>query len=115
MRKIALAGLLFLAVGPALAESDPPKLEGTVFLDEEACAKGTSAPDCVLSFDIQGAAAKILYNGLPGKGKHEECTGGMEKSDGKGLHCIKGTDGTFSCDFGYQFKKKAFTGSHMDC
>ena len=44
-------------------------------------------------------------------GVHEECTGGMEKSDGQGLHCIKSADGTYDCDFGYSFSKKAFTGS----
>jgi hypothetical protein len=114
MRRIMILGLSLIASLPAVAQ-EAPKLEGTVLLDAEACGKGYKGPDCVLSFDIQGEAAKILYNGMSAKAKHEECTGGMEKSDGKGLHCIMAEDKTYSCDFGYHFAKKTFGGSNMDC
>ena len=106
--------LILLFVSPALAGDDVP-LKGTAFLDAEGCKDGTKSSTCVLSFQLSGKAAKLLYEGIPGKGVSEECTGGMEKSDGNGLHCIKSSDGTYDCDFGYSFSGKAFTGSNVDC
>ncbi|MFN0195047.1 MAG: hypothetical protein ACKVP5_24225 [Aestuariivirga sp.] len=94
---------------------DELKLEGAAFLDEEACAKGLTAEGCNLSFQLTGAAAKTLYDGMADTPVKEECTGGLEKSDGKGLHCIAYEDGTAACDFGYHFGKKEFGGSSVSC
>lgn len=91
------------------------KLEGTAFLDQEACAKGLNAPDCVLSFSLSGQAAKTLFDGMKMKAVREECTGGMQKYNENGLNCIKYDDGTYTCGFGYDFGKEAFGGSHEDC
>ena len=91
------------------------KLEGTAFLDEEACTGGLQAEGCNLSFYLQGAAAKRLYEGMGGEAKREECTGGLEKSDGRGLHCIAYDDDTYACDFGYHFGERAFAGSSSTC
>jgi hypothetical protein len=106
--------LALLFVSPVFAGEEVP-LKGLAYLDEEGCAKGLKSESCVLSFQLSGKAAKLLYDGMPVKAVKEECTGGMEKSDGKGLHCIKSSDGTYDCDFGYTFSKKAFTGSTVDC
>jgi hypothetical protein len=115
MRMILFAAALGLAaVAPALAE-DAPALKGSVYLDAENCTNGTKGPDCVLTFFVEGEAAKILYNGLPGKGQREECTGGLEKMDGHGLHCIMAEDKTYSCEFGYHFAKKSFGAGGQDC
>jgi hypothetical protein len=116
MRPLWIIAVLAAVSLPALAE-DPQesKLEGTVYLDAETCAKDGRGADCVLSFSVEGEAAKLLYNGMKGKARREESTGGMEKMDGKGLHCIMGEDKSYSCDFGYHFGKKAFAGSAMDC
>jgi hypothetical protein len=117
MKMTIISAVFFIAVlasGSAMADDGVP-LKGTAFLDEEGCAKGLKASTCVLSFQLSGKAAKLLFDGMPVKAVKEECTGGMEKSDGKGLHCIKSSDGTYDCDFGYTFSKKAFTGSTVDC
>jgi hypothetical protein len=111
---LSAAALSFLPAAAASA-ADADKLEGEAFLDEEACAKGLSAPDCVLSFVLTGKAAKTLYDGMRAKPVREECTGGMEKSDKNGLHCIKSDDGTYNCDFGYHFAQRRFAGSAQDC
>ena len=110
----AVIGLTLAMSAPALSLDDI-KLEGTAFLDEEACAKGTASPDCILSFTITGKAAKTLYDGMTVKAVKEECTGGMEKTSKSGLHCIKGDAKDYNCDFGYGFKKGKFGPSGLDC
>jgi hypothetical protein len=110
----ALCMFSLFAIDMARADDAVP-LKGTAFLDAEGCAKGLKSEACVLSFQLSGKAAKLLFDGMPVKAVKEECTGGMEKSDGKGLHCIKSSDGTYDCDFGYTFSEKAFTGSTVDC
>jgi hypothetical protein len=106
--------LIFLLVSPAVA-GDAVPLQGSAFLGEEACTGGLKSAACVLSFQLSGKAAKLLFDGMRAKAVKEECTGGMEKADGNGLHCIKSSDGTYDCDFGYSFSGKAFTGSGVDC
>jgi hypothetical protein len=106
--------LIFLFISPALAGDEVP-LKGSAFLDAEACKDGLKSDTCLLSFQLAGKAAKLLFDGMRAKAVKEECTGGMEKSDGNGLHCIKSADGTYDCDFGYSFSGKAFTGSSVDC
>jgi hypothetical protein len=106
--------LIFLLASPAFAGDGVP-LQGSAFLGDEDCAGGLKSDACVLSFQLSGKAAKLLFDGMRGKAVKEECTGGMEKSDGQGLHCIKSADGTYDCDFGYSFSGKAFTGSSVDC
>jgi hypothetical protein len=106
--------LILLLASPAAAGDEVP-LKGSAFLDAEACKDGLKSDTCMLSFQLTGKAAKLLFDGMRAKAVQEECTGGMEKSDGSGLHCIKSTDGTYDCDFGYSFSGKAFTGSSVDC
>jgi hypothetical protein len=108
-----IACILFF-LSPALAADDQP-LEGSTYLDAESCAKGLMSETCVLSFYITGKNAKLLYDGMSDKAIRSECTGEMEKNDESGLHCMKSDDGKFSCNFGYSFKEKKFTGSGEDC
>ncbi len=102
--KLIFAAVLIVSslTSPAIAED---KIDGTFSINE----------DKSFSFAVEGAAAKALYNGMKGKAVREECTGGLEKTDGSGLHCIKGDDGRYDCDFGYNFKAHAFDGSGQDC
>jgi hypothetical protein len=113
---IRLRQLMFipLLLSPAFAETEAP-LQGTAFLGESGCPDGLKSKDCVVSFQLTGKAAKLLFDGMRVKAVKEECTGGMEKSDGNGLHCIKSADGRVDCDFGYDFNKKHFAGSAVDC
>lgn len=112
-----LAGCLVLFTGltcaPAVA-LDAFKIEGTAFLDEEACAKGLNAEGCILSFQISGKTAKTLYDGMTAKAVQQECTGGLQKVEG-GLNCIKDSETDYTCDFGYNFREGSFGGSGVDC
>ncbi len=114
--------VLISAIGLSLAVSTPAfagnefKLQGTVNLDSEACAKGTAGPDCRLNFAITGKAAKVIYDGMTEKGVLQECTGEVEKADASGMHCIKGkTTNDYYCDFAYYFKKHEFGGGGDGC
>jgi hypothetical protein len=106
--------LIFLFLSPAMA-GDEVQLAGSAFLGDEECAGGVKSDTCILSFQLTGKAAKLLFEGLRAKARQEECTGGMEKSGGNGLYCNKAADGTYLCEFGYSFKKDAFTASAQDC
>jgi hypothetical protein len=114
MKRIRHIVCILLFLTPAFAAQDDA-LEGSANLDAEGCAKGLKSETCVLSFYVTGKTAKLLYDGMSGKGIRAECTGDMEKNDDHGLHCLKSDDGTFSCDFGYSFAEKKFTGSGEDC
>ena len=122
MKNIRLVCFLTAAIGLPLIISAPViagnaiKLEGTVNLNEDYCSKGTSGPECSLSFEIKGKAAKVIYDGMTEKGAMQECTGNVEKFNGAGMHCIKGKDASdYYCDFGYYFKKSKFGGGPDGC
>lgn len=114
-RTLALCAVLAVTCGPALAQDAADKLDGAAYKDEEACAKGLNAEGCILSFFIEGKAAKTLFDGMTEKAEREECTGGLQKFNDSGLACFKYDDGTHTCNFGYHFKEKRFGGSHEDC
>ena len=112
---IAATVLSFELSDPAFSR-DEIKLNGTAYLDEDHCAKGLAAPDCILNFSIAGKAAKLLYDGMTAKGMMQECTGDVEKFDDSGMHCIKGkTADDYICDFSYAFKKGKFGGGGDGC
>lgn len=100
---------------PWCAAEDSGKISGSTFLSQESCAGNVKAPDCVLSFQIQGKAAEQLYKGMRVKAHHDECTESDAKDDGNGLRCYDEGKGKFSCDFGYSFKDKRFGPSEVVC
>ena len=103
--KLLLAFTLIFPAAATSALAADPQLKGTFVFNE----------DKTIGFYVVGDAAKALFDNMPVKAVKEECTGGMEKSDKSGLNCIKNDDGTYNCDFGYDFKKRAFSGSGQDC
>ena len=109
--------LILLFLSPAAADEVP--LEGTallgVFEGDPDCAGGVKSDTCILSFQLKGKAAKLLFDGMRDEAQKEECTGSMEKSGGNGLFCHAYEDGTYLCEFGYSFKEDAFTFSAEDC
>jgi hypothetical protein len=114
MKRLATLPLALLLLSPALADDTIP-LTGSVYLGDNGCSGGIKSKDCIMTFEVSGKAAKLLFEGMRVKAVKEECTGGMQKVDGNGLNCIKSDDKTYHCDFGYTFSKKAFTGSAVDC
>ncbi len=109
---------LFLFLSPAMAADEIP-LEGSAllgaFVGDPDCAGGVKSDTCILSFQLRGKAAKLLFDGLRDEAQREECTGSLEKSGGNGLFCHAYEDGTYLCEFGYSFKEDAFTFSAEDC
>ena len=107
----ALATFVVLAATASAGD----KVSGTFSFDDDRCKGLGKGQHCNMAFQIEGDAAKALYENMKDKGVHEECTGGTEKSEKSGLHCIKGSDAKYNCDFGYEFKDSAFSGSGIDC
>jgi hypothetical protein len=100
--------LIFLFLSPAVAKDEVP-LDGEAYLIDEVCAGGVKSDTCILSFQIRGKAAELLFDGMRAKAVQDEaCTGGMVKSGGNSLYCNKDADGTF-CEFGYSFSEDDFT------
>ena len=84
-------------------------MEGSALLRDPDCADGVKSDKCILSFQLSGNAAKLLFDGMRAKAVQDEaCTGGMVKSGGNSLYCNKDVDGTF-CEFGYSFSEDSFT------
>jgi hypothetical protein len=103
-------------IQPLAAERVEVKLQGSAYLDEEACAKGTAADGCRLNFEVTGKTAKLIYDGMTAEGVLQECTGEIETFDESGMHCIQGkTTADYYCDFAYSFKEAAFGGGGDGC
>jgi hypothetical protein len=113
MRYLTLFFAAALLTSHAFAQEEM-KIEGAAYLHELACAKGLSSSDCTLAFFIQGPVAKTLWEGIKASAVREDCTGGLEKIAG-GLHCLKYDDGTYACDFGFDFTRQNFSGSGEGC
>ena len=79
--------LIFLFLSPAAAEEIP--LEGNAllgaFVGDPDCKDGVKSDTCILSFQLRGKAAKLLFDGMRDEAQKEECTGSLEKSGGNGL------------------------------
>ena len=116
MKFFGLATLLFgVCLATSVHAEDADTVKGTFFLSEQGCDAKSVASGCVMSFQISGDAARGLYDRLKGKAVKEPCTGGMMKTDGKGLRCIKAEGNHYDCDFGYSFKSKAMVPSEVTC
>jgi hypothetical protein len=111
--KLPLTAFVIILLSPPAVAEESDALTGSFGFDREddACPKlGT----CTISFQINGAAAKAIYNKMRVKAVADECTGGLVKEDGQGMRCYK-EDSGFSCDFGYSFEKKKFGDSLVTC
>ena len=110
---IWLAALTLGLASAAEAAQESGDLKGTYgFFD--SCGPDGKAKTCVMTFEIEGDAAKALYSRMPEKAVPEPCTDGLLKDDGHGLRCYK-ANSEFRCDFGYSFGGRKFTGSDVSC
>ncbi len=100
---------------PAAAAPRDGKLEGGFYLSSESCGEDGKAPNCKMTFELKGAAAKTMYDNMRVKAKLDICTEGPVKDDGNGLRCYKRSANRYECDFGYQFSKRKFTISDVSC
>ena len=118
MARFRYLALTFLFLCPAAAAEEMP-LEGNAllgaFVGDPDCKDGVKSDTCILSFQLRGKAAKLLFDGMRDEAQREECTGSLEKSGGNGLFCHAYDDGTYFCEFGYSFKEDAFVFSAEDC
>jgi hypothetical protein len=113
-RTVATLTFLFLCASSPLAQEATP-LVGQVYPAEETCKGGLRSPSCVLTIEISGKAAEMLYTGMKAKAQRNECTGGLTKIDASGLNCTKLGDGNFNCDIGYHFGEQNFGNSLISC
>jgi hypothetical protein len=97
--------VLLLASGTQVLAFEALKIEGTAFLDEEACTK---SGNCNLTFKIGGEMAKVIYDGMGTAARTNEETGGFDKTDRSGMSCHK-DDAHYSCSFRYDFRLRAFS------
>jgi cytoskeletal protein CcmA (bactofilin family) len=103
MSAVALL-VLGMVYGPALA-LDEIKIEGTAFVDDDACAK---SENCDLTFKFGGRMAKTIYEGMGTVARENEDTGGFDKTDRSGMSCHMENE-RYSCSFRYDFKLQAFS------
>jgi hypothetical protein len=113
--RLSVGAALCLAIVQNGYAQDTTPLVGQVYPAEETCAGGYSAKGCVLTIEITGKAAEILYKGMKAKAQRDECSGGFMKIDTGGLRCSKLDEGSYNCDVGYHFGKKDFGNSLVSC
>ncbi len=74
---------------------------------------GSSGP-AEFGLIIRGQAAKEVFAALPFNAKPDVCTGGVSKTDPKGIFCIKdGTD--YTCSMGIVLKTRKVTAGPLSC
>ena len=96
------------ALMPALA-AELKKIEG-----EYIVAPRDGQSDVEFGLIVRGQAAKEIYAQLPVKEKPDDCTGGLQKSDPKGMYCIKDNN-EYMCSLGYVLKTRAVTAGPLTC
>jgi hypothetical protein len=67
-------------IQPLAAERVEVKLQGSAYLDEEACAKGTAADGCRLNFEVTGKTAKLIYDGMTAEGSSRNALAKLKSS-----------------------------------
>ncbi len=106
---------IFILATPAAAAPREGPMEGGFYLSSESCGEDGKAPNCKMTFELKGAAAKTMYDNMRVKAKNDICTDGPVKDDGYGLRCYKMPGDRYECDFGYQFSKQEFTIGDVSC
>ena len=96
------------ALAPAIA-GDLRKIDG-----EYIVAPRDGQGPIEFGLIIKGVAAKELYAHLPVEEKPDDCTGGMQKSDPKGMYCIN-DNGKYTCSFGYVLKTHEVNAGPLTC
>jgi len=118
----AAAGLAtgFLAVYPlvdAPATAQEPKvykLEGRFHLSARNCPDG-AGQTCFYYVELDGWAAKQLYDSMRTRPQIDACTEGMMKSDEDGLHCFRSGSGGYGCYFGIDLVRRKLVGGDFSC
>jgi hypothetical protein len=84
---------------------DEMKIEGTAFLDEEACSK---SGNCNFTIKISGRLAKTIYERMSTAARTNEDTGGFDKTDRSGMSCHLENE-LYTCNFRYDFGLQSFS------
>jgi hypothetical protein len=99
---------------PVLAEQLSGKLNGSYGFFGDKCNEQGQGKGCVMTFTIEGEAAKALYDRIKWKPQPDACTEGLVKDSRNGMRCFKVKD-EYSCDFGYSFFAHQMTQSDVTC
>ena len=119
---IAFSVIAFLAISAELQSANGQdgelvgkrKLSGIVHQGEKACPENGKG-DCTLYFELDGEAAKAVFQAMRSKATVDECTGGMMKIDPSGLHCYAADNGNHGCYFGYDVVRAEMTSGLFSC
>lgn len=107
--------LISVASAPcAVAQIKSGDLSGGYGFYGDQCEENNQADPCVVTIQINGGAAREIYNRMPDKALPDECTGGLVKEDNNGMRCYK-EGKEFSCDFGYSFSGRKMVPSNVTC
>ena len=111
---LCIVSLFFLNLQTAAAIAEGEKaLKGIFYLQEDVCGKGSAK--CEITLQIEGDAARVLYENMKSKAVADWCTEGFMKVDADALRCFLMPDKTYECDVGYSFAKKRLVGSSVTC
>ena len=89
-------------------------LNGILHLGGRECETGQSWP-CIAYFELNGDAARQLYENMRVPARTDLCTEGFMKTDVSGLHCYSAGDGDHGCYFGYDFYRRRIVEGEFSC
>jgi hypothetical protein len=103
-----------IAHGEHTGEAKTYPLEGIFFLGGTEC-ETAKAGACAVYFELDGEAAKLVYENMRSKAKTDLCTEGFMKTDDTGLHCYRSGSGEHGCYFGYDFARSRIVEGDFSC
>jgi len=113
---IAIVAIIAISIpAPVIAQDESSsKIDGIFYLTENGCGTDPSAT-CVFNAQLQGGAAKVLYENMKSAPKPDACVDGLVKSDDDKMICYKSDIDHYQCFFGYDFAKKQIVRADFSC
>lgn len=89
-------------------------IEGILYFGNRDCTDNQVGP-CDAYFELEGEAARQLYNSMRTTPVADLCTEGLMKSDTTGLHCYLTGSGEYGCHFGYDLLRHRIVEGDFTC
>lgn len=90
------------------------RIEGILYFGSRDCADSQPGP-CDAYFELEGGAARQLYEKMRAAERADICTGGWMKTDSTGLHCNLSGSGDYACNFGYDLVRYRIVEGDVSC
>lgn len=114
---LVILAVLLLPAGASHQETGDGKeyvLEGILHLGGRECPAGQDWP-CTAYFELDGEAARQLFDNMQAEPEADLCTEGLMKTDASGLHCYRSGGGEHGCYFGYSFAQSRVVEGDFSC